>query len=82
MRDLTISATFLEATHMTPQELLQEIAVMLFEKGKLTLAQASELAQLTRFQFQHLLASLNIPIHYDVEEFEEDLATLKKLGRL
>lgn len=72
----------LQATRMTEDELRQEIAVLLFQKEKLTLAQASRLAGMSRLQFQHLLASRNIPVHYDVKEFEEDLKTLKEMGRL
>jgi len=67
---------------MTPEELRQEIAVLLFQKDKLTLGQASQLAGINWLQFQHLLASRQIPIHYDVVEFEEDLKTLRELGRL
>jgi predicted HTH domain antitoxin len=66
----------LHAARMTEAELKQEIALFLFEKNKLTLAQASRLAEMSRLQFQHLLASRQIPIHYDVAEFEEDLRTL------
>ena len=33
-------------------------------------------------EFQHLLASRQIPVHYDVAEFEQDLETLGELGRL
>lgn len=72
----------LQATRMTAEELRQEIAVLLFQKDKLTLAQASRLAGMSRLQFQHLLASRQIPVHYDVAEFEEDLKTLSGLGRL
>jgi predicted HTH domain antitoxin len=71
----------LQATRMTADELRQEIAVLLFQKDKLTLGQASRLAGMTRLQFQHLLASRQIPVHYDVAEFEEDLKTLGGLGR-
>lgn len=72
----------LQATRMTAEELRQEIAVLLFQKDKLTLALASRLAGMSRLQFQHLLASRQIPVHYDVAEFEEDLKTLSGLGRL
>ena len=48
---------------------------------KLTLAQSSRLAGMTRLQFRHLLASRKIPVHYDVAEFEEDLKTLKESGK-
>ena len=69
----------LHAARMTEAEFKQEIAMFLFEKNKLTLAQASRLAGVSRLQFQHLLASRQIPVHYDVAEFEEDLRTLQQL---
>ena len=71
----------LHTTRMTEAEFKQEIAILLFEKNKLTLAQASRLAEVSRLQFQHLLASRQIAVHYDVVEFEEDLRTLQELDR-
>ena len=79
---LVISDSILHSANMSPGELSAEIAVMLFQKGKITLAQASRLAGMNRLQFQHLLASREICVHYDVEDFEEDMKTLKRLGRL
>jgi len=79
---LVIPAEIVQATRMTEAELAQEIAVFLFQKEKLTLGQASRLAGMSQLQFQHLLASRQIPVHYDVAEFEEDLKTLRELGRL
>lgn len=73
---LAIPAEIVEATHMSTSELKQEIAVLLFQKEKLTLGQASELAAMSQFQFQHLLACRQIPIHYDVADFENDLNTI------
>lgn len=79
---LIIPDEVLQAAHMTEDELRQEIALTLFQQEKLTLGQASRLAGMPQQQFQHLLASRKIPIHYDVAEFEADLKTLKELGRL
>jgi predicted HTH domain antitoxin len=67
---------------MSEAELRQELAVVLYEKEKLTLAQASRLAEMDRLQFQHLLASRGLTIHYGIEELEQDVATLRGLGRL
>jgi predicted HTH domain antitoxin len=72
----------LQASRLTERELKAEIAVMLFEKEKLTLGQASRLAAMDRLEFQHLLASRRIPFHYDVADFEQDLETLREAGRL
>jgi len=41
---------------MSEAEMKREIAVMLFQKEKLTLAQASCLAEMPRIRFQQLLA--------------------------
>jgi predicted HTH domain antitoxin len=64
-------------THMTPAEFMQEIALLLFQRDKLTLGQASRMAGISQLQLQHLLASRRIPVHYDVSELESDLETLK-----
>jgi predicted HTH domain antitoxin len=72
----------LTATRMNEAEMLQEIAVMLFQKEKLTLAQASRFAKMHRVAFQHLLASRCIPIHYGVEDFEQDIQNLRAIGKL
>lgn len=79
---VVISDETLQAARMSPGELKQEIAILLFQMNKLTLGQASRLAELGQLRFQHLLASRNIPVHYDVDEFEADLSTLKDLGRI
>jgi len=71
----------IQVTRMSESELLQEIAVMLFAKEKLTLGQASKLAKMTQIQFQHVLSSRQIPVHYDVEEFQQDLKTLQRVSR-
>ncbi|KAB8314115.1 UPF0175 family protein [Tolypothrix campylonemoides VB511288] len=79
---VVISDEILHAARMSEAELKQEIAVMLFEKEKLTLGQASRLAGMNQLQFQHLLASRQIPVHYNVEDFEADIKTLREMGRL
>jgi predicted HTH domain antitoxin len=79
---VTIPAEVLEASRMSEAEMRQEIAAMLFQKEKLTLAQASRLAGMNLLRFQHLLSSRGIEPHYGVEELEQDLRTLRELGRL
>lgn len=79
---ITIPDSVLESARMSEAELRQEIAILLHQKEKITLAQASWLAERDRLQFQHLLASRGFTVHYGVEDFEQDLATLRGLGRL
>jgi predicted HTH domain antitoxin len=78
---VTIADDVLQAAHMSAEELRRELAVLLFQQDRLTLAQAARLAEVDRLRFQHLLASRGIPIHYDVEDFEQDLETLRSLDR-
>ena len=79
---MVISDATLHATHLTATEMKQELAIMLFEKDRLTLAQAAALAEMRLLPFQHLLASRSIAPHYDVLEYEQDIMTLQNLGRL
>jgi predicted HTH domain antitoxin len=79
---VTISDDVLTAAHISEPELKQELALVLFQQDRLTLAQASRLAEVGQLAFQALLAARQIPIHYGVEEFREDLRTLRQVERL
>ena len=72
----------LEAAGMTEAELKQEIAVVLYGRGHLSLGRASRLAGMGRIEFQQLLTSRQIPMHYDVADLEADIETLRSLGRV
>jgi predicted HTH domain antitoxin len=72
----------LRAADMSPAELRREIAVLLFQLDRLTLGQASEYAEMSQLEFQRLVGSRHIPVHYDAQEFSDDLDTLRKLGQL
>ena len=78
---VTISDEVLSAAHISEPELKQELALALFQQERLTLAQASRLAETTQLAFQALLADRQIPIHYGVEEFREDVRTFLRPER-
>ena len=79
---IEIPREVLHAARMTPQDLRRELAIYLYQQGRLSFGKAREMAGTTVWAFQQLLASREIPVHYDVEDYEEDLTTLKELGRL
>jgi predicted HTH domain antitoxin len=79
---MNIPDEILQAAHMSEAEMLQEIAVLLYTREKVTLALASRLAGMDRLRFQHLLASREISVNFGVSDFEQDLDTLRSLGRL
>jgi predicted HTH domain antitoxin len=79
---LEIPREVLHVTRMTPEELQRELALLLFQQGKLSFGKARETARMSVWAFQHLLGSREIRVHYDVAEYDEDLVTLRELGRL
>ena len=79
---IDIPREVLHAAKMSTSELKQELAIMLYEKGKLSFGKARKITEMNVGAFQQLLASRDIPVNYDVESYEEDLETLKEMGRL
>lgn len=76
---LVIPDDILRAANISAGELRQEIALLLFQQDKLTIGQASEFSDMSQLEFQRLLASHYIPVHYGIREFAEDLETLRRL---
>jgi predicted HTH domain antitoxin len=79
---VTIADEVMDAAHITEPEVRQELALTLFQQDRLTLGQASRLAEMGQLAFQALLADRRIPVHYGVEEFREDLETLRHMEGL
>jgi predicted HTH domain antitoxin len=72
----------LRGVKVTPERLRLEAAIGLYASGDLSLGQASGIAQVSQSEFLHALGRHGVSVNYDVAEFEEDLQTLKNLGRL
>ena len=66
---------------VTPGRLLLEIAIGLFASEEMTPGQAANLAGVSQTQLLKELGRRGICVHYDVEEFEQDLGTLEALRR-
>ncbi len=73
---IEIPREILRATRMTPQEIKQDLAILLFQQGKLSSGKAREMAGMSVWSFQQLLGSRGIPVYYDQMEYEEDVHTL------
>lgn len=76
---MLIEDEFLLAANLTEAEMRTELAVVLYQKRKLSMGKAAKLAGIPRIQFQFLLASREIPVNYDVEDLKQDLETLRQL---
>ncbi len=76
---LVIEKQILDWADVSEGQLLEDIAVMLYQKKKLTFGQASQMAKLNYAEFQFLLGKNHVPINYDVPELMEDMETIKKM---
>ncbi|MBL7792670.1 MAG: UPF0175 family protein [Saprospiraceae bacterium] len=77
--DLLIKEEILEKAEITAEELIIEIAVHLYDIGRLSMGQARNLAQLDQISFQKELAKRDVYIQYDIKDLETDLENLRKL---
>lgn len=78
---IKIPNDILLASRMALEDIAVELAVHLFERGKLSIGKAKSLAGMSLWEFQNLLASRKIPIHYGIKEYKEDVNTLRRLKR-
>lgn len=60
-------------------ELRVQIALYFYEKGKLSFGKARQLSGLSVWEFMDRLKDYQIPLKYDIEDFKEDLETIKEL---
>ena len=68
----------LEAS-LTESRAALHLAIGLFTAEEVTLGQAAEAAGLSQADFMRELGRRKIPMHYGVEDFAEDLITIRKL---
>lgn len=61
---------------------LREIAIALFEQERVTLGGASQIADMHLMEFQKYVGDRGGYIHYDVQEFDEDIKNLRDRGWL
>ena len=78
---LEVPQDVLDSARVTIPELRTEIAVWLYAQGRLSVGKARELAGMSLWQFRQTLGSRRIPPHYGEEDLDEDVATLRQLGR-
>lgn len=73
----TIELTLPKSVDVSDFELKMIIAAKLYELGKLSSAQAAEVAGLSKRAFIELLGKYNVSVFgYDADELEEDLKNL------
>lgn len=77
---LEIPQDVLDSARLTADQMLIELAVHLYEQGRLSIGKAHELAGLSLWEFRQLLGFRQIPPHFAAEDLEQDLETLSQLS--
>ena len=82
--NVEIPAELASAAGFDPRNLSAEttrlLALELYREDKVSLGRAAELSQMPVEQFMEFLAQHNLPLHYGVNELDEDRRTLERLG--
>jgi predicted HTH domain antitoxin len=78
MVQIEIPQHLVRATRLTIPELRRELAIALFQQGRLSFGKAREMAEMDFWAFQQLLGSRGIPPHYDLAEYGADLQTIRE----
>jgi predicted HTH domain antitoxin len=82
MATLEISQVVLDAAQMNTHDLRLELALTLYAQHRLSLGKARELAGLTLWEFRQWLGLRRIEAHYNTTDLQDDIQTLRELGRL
>lgn len=72
----------IHTTRMTPEEMKQELALILFQQGKLSFGKAREMTSMTIWDFQLLLGQRKIAVHYDIQDYLADQQAIDALKKL
>lgn len=78
---LTIPDDILQSAKMTEEELKLEIAILLYQQKKISIAKARFFAGKNVLQFQKELANRGISLDYEPEDQQADIETLRRLGQ-
>ncbi len=79
---LEIPQDVLDVAQMNTHDLRRELALTLYAQNRLSLGKARELAGLSLWEFRQWLGLRRIEAHYDSDDLQDDIETLRTLGRL
>ena len=74
-----IADNLLKGIAVSEDEARLDLAVGLFIRGRATLGRGARIAGLCPTEFLHELGRRGVPVHYDLEDFEDDVQTLSVL---
>lgn len=65
-----------DSLHISEADLRIELAIALFQQDRISIGYASKIAKMHVMNFQKVISDRGICIHYDLEEFQEDVRYL------
>jgi len=77
---LEIPQDILDSARMTVGQVRIELATHLYTQGRLSLGKAHELAGLSLWEFRQLLGLRHIAPHFETEDLQQDLESLRHLS--
>lgn len=80
--NITIPDEILTSAQMSVDDIKLELAILLYQQRKISTGKARRLAGMNLLEFRLEIASRGICVNYDIEDFQADIQTLKKLGEL
>lgn len=65
---------------LSTAKLMADLALGLYADSQLTLKQAADLAEMPAAEFLKFAGNCGIPVHYDMNDLNHDLAVLRERG--
>lgn len=62
-----------------PNKIRETLSVELYREGLISIGKAAEIAKVSIWEMQEILANRKIPLNYYSEDLETDIKTLKKV---
>ena len=75
---LLISDEVVQQTQWSEDDFRMELAIFLYKRERMTLAQAADCVGMPGFLFQKELAKRKIPVNYSAEDLREDVETFQR----
>jgi predicted HTH domain antitoxin len=80
--NVVIPDDILAASDLTEEDLKLELAIVLYKRAKISAGKACEWLGMNLIEFRRILSDRDIPINYALTDLQDDIETLRSLGRL
>jgi len=78
---IVIPDEILEGSGLTVEDIRLDVAISLYQREKVSLGKAAEIAGMNRWEFQKELAERKIPLNYSISDLEKDFQTILNMGK-